>query len=209
MKSLTRSIGFTLIELLFTIAVAAILLSLAAPSMQSNYIRSSVRGYQQEINSALNYARGEALARSEIISMCPSADATNCDTVSENWTNGWLIFIDDGAGSNYANGTLENDETLIRVFENTGSNTLRMLDPDNANAALASLSWNYRGFTDSEGRALMVICPKENDVQFARGLFVDRSGRVLLSRDTDNDSVHESVFENDAGVASIAALTCP
>lgn len=57
----SRTSGFTLIEMMVTIAVAAILLNLAAPSFQSMIERARVKSLAETIYSNLQFAKGEAL----------------------------------------------------------------------------------------------------------------------------------------------------
>lgn len=87
------SCGFTLLESLIVVAIAAILATIAVPSLRS--ILSSVRQ-----NSALalvlgdlNQARGEAIKRNARVLMCVrNPDGTQCGT-STNWQAGWVICV--------------------------------------------------------------------------------------------------------------------
>ena len=70
--------GFTLIELLVALALLAIAGSLATPTfrlLQLDAVRT------REVNQfvqAVHLARGEALKRNVVVSLCPSADARDC-----------------------------------------------------------------------------------------------------------------------------------
>jgi type IV fimbrial biogenesis protein FimT len=55
--------GFTLIELMVVIAVTAILLTLAAPSMYDFIVTQRLKAIHAQINTDLQWARSEALAR--------------------------------------------------------------------------------------------------------------------------------------------------
>jgi len=199
--------GFTLLELLVVMVILVVLVSLAAPSMESTSKSSAVRSHQKSLLSALAYARGEAVARNKLVSICPSANAETCDTGND-WSGGWLVFVDDGAAANYGSGRHEADEELLLAYEYSGGNSVAIVDPDNGNAALNALSWNFRGFAQDSQRALAIICGRDRETMRARGLLIERSGRVILSRDADGNGVHESAFENDNGISVTADLSC-
>lgn len=57
--------GFSLIELMVTIAIAAILVALAAPSFKSLLLNSQIRTGGQALTDGLNLARVEAIRRNE------------------------------------------------------------------------------------------------------------------------------------------------
>lgn len=197
--------GFTLLELLVTISIVAILAAVAIPSMESSSKRSDVKAHQRSFSSALSYARGEAVSRNKLVAMCASVDGANC---GNDWSGGWIIFVDDGAGSNYSNGDLDTDETMLQVYSHESRSLARVVDGDNSSTALDSLSWNFRGYTDDGGRAVAIICTHDADAPFTRGLILERSGRVLESRDADASGVHDSVFEADDGTVTRSDLSC-
>lgn len=68
-RDMTRQRGFTLLELIITIAVLAIVLSLAVPSMRSAAEKRRTIAAAEEIYSQLQLARSEAIARSEPVFM--------------------------------------------------------------------------------------------------------------------------------------------
>ncbi len=114
----TRARGFTLIELMVTIAIAAILITLAAPSfkgiIQSNAISSNVNMFMAD----LRYARSEAVRRGGTVVMCrsdaPEAANPTCGSGSgpggNGWVSGWIIFYDENG-----NGAKAAAEPLLRV----------------------------------------------------------------------------------------------
>lgn len=59
--------GFTLIELIVAIAVAAILLTVAVPSMKNLIRNNRVTGQTNELVAMINFARSEAIRRNDSI----------------------------------------------------------------------------------------------------------------------------------------------
>ena len=88
--------GFTLIELMVTIALIAILGSLAAPSIQQFVSRSTIRAVSNDFSLAMQRARTEAINRNECVVMCMSSTATSasptCIDSGSNWGVGWIVF---------------------------------------------------------------------------------------------------------------------
>lgn len=85
--------GFTLLELLVAIAVLAILLGVGVPGFFEIINNNRVTTQTNELVSALNYARSEAVKRGDPVSVCSSADGSTC-AASTDWSNGWIVFTD-------------------------------------------------------------------------------------------------------------------
>jgi type IV fimbrial biogenesis protein FimT len=101
--------GFTLIELMVTVAIAAILALLAAPSFNDAILRHKLTGYANNFVAAAQLARSEAIKRNAIVRICRSADGASCAT-SGTWQQGWIVFHD---ANN--DGAVSSGETVIRV----------------------------------------------------------------------------------------------
>lgn len=67
--------GFTLIELMVTIAIAAILASLVAPSFRSYFVKKKVEGTAAELLTDIQFARSEAVSRNQNVRL---SFGTNC-----------------------------------------------------------------------------------------------------------------------------------
>lgn len=77
--------GFTLIELMVTVAVLAVVVSLAAPSFRSIVEAQRMRAAAFDLMADLTLARSEALKRGQIVA------PITLSPVSGSWASGWSI----------------------------------------------------------------------------------------------------------------------
>ena len=106
-NQLESSSGFTLMELMVTIAIAGILLGVAIPSFTFIISSNRLTTCANELVTALNLARSEAIKRGQPVTIKRISDT------SGDWRSGWTIFTDlDG------DGTLDvaNSDTLLRTY---------------------------------------------------------------------------------------------
>jgi len=95
----TRHTGFTLFELMIGLAIMGILVSLAVPSFQDYGRNTRVIAAQNDLVTAFNYARSEAIRRSTPVTVCATSNFTSC-AAGTFWVQGWFAFLDlngDGA----------------------------------------------------------------------------------------------------------------
>ena len=115
----TRCYGFTLIELAVTLAVGAILLALATPSLQRIINDNRLSAQANTLLSSLALARSEAIKRGQRVTVCKSADGISCST-TDAWSDGWLVFTDPTSP-----GSLDVGETVLARGEPlSGASTL-------------------------------------------------------------------------------------
>jgi type IV fimbrial biogenesis protein FimT len=111
-----KVVGLSLVELMIVLALAALLTSLAAPSMRSLWVQRSVLLAAEALVSDLRYARSEALQRARPVLVCQSDNGLSCAGDRSAWAAGWLVFVDSNA--NGALDTVNSDgpaDDLLRV----------------------------------------------------------------------------------------------
>lgn len=100
--------GFTLLELMVTLAIAAILGTLAAPALQDMIIKSRLTGVGNQFTGHILRARNAAISHNTCTVMCLStttetAVTTNaagvvtggpqCANAGTDWQQGWIVFL--------------------------------------------------------------------------------------------------------------------
>lgn len=81
--------GFSLIELMVTIAIVAILLSLALPGLSDTVARNRIAASANQFMAGLNTARTEAIRGKRGAGVCASATGVACDG---SWGDRWIAY---------------------------------------------------------------------------------------------------------------------
>lgn len=89
---LRRGSGFTLLELMVTLVVASVLVAIAVPSFNQMIVTNRLTAQANDMVSAINFARSEAVMRNARIRFCRAngPTATACVGSTGNWTH-WIV----------------------------------------------------------------------------------------------------------------------
>jgi type IV fimbrial biogenesis protein FimT len=112
-----RASGFTLLEAIFVMAIVAIALAAAAPTLRDTMSNMRMAAQSSDLVADLALARSEAVKRNVQVFICASNDGARC--AGTDWRAGWVIFPDaDGVGVPGAN-----ESPLIKVGVGFSPNT--------------------------------------------------------------------------------------
>jgi type IV fimbrial biogenesis protein FimT len=187
---LSRVSGFTLHELMITIAIVGILAGIAFPSFKSTIASNRLTTSANELVTALNLARSEAVKRGQQVVVRK--------TGSE-WENGWRVFVDinRATASNqdaYDAGT----DIELRVYSGlTGTISLR----GNTNFT-DFVRYTPMGVLSNPAGGSFAACD-DGAVSTTKLIIVNGVGRAKMASDSD----HDGIPEQEGGTTEISSCT--
>lgn len=187
--------GFTLIELIVTMAIGAIVLSIAVPSYQASVQNNRKTTSVNALATTLQLARSTAITRRVNITVCKSNDSGTAAPTCRNgggsgdWTQGWIIFTD--SNNNF---TFDAGETLLRVHAAlSGGATFT-----GNNNVINKISFSPTGL--ARGSNGTITHCDERGATYASALVISVGGQVRNAVDTDADNIVDVQGVN---------ITCP
>ena len=157
MKHHKRSRGFTIPEIIITLGIIAIVLSTAVPSISSMIKDNRLASQLNSMVTHIHIARAEAAKRDVRVIMCRSSspNATNptCGGSEKVWTDGYIVFADDG---NYSNNWYDPGTDTLLIRGQPASSGIEILTNSVWNR---NLEFNPGGTTHEDGYvAIMSLC---------------------------------------------------
>lgn len=169
-----------MIELLVTLALLAVLFSLALPDFAAFIGRQRSVAAVNGLVGAVQIARNAAVTGRTTTTLCPAASG-RCGA-RDTWHLGALVFEDDNG-----NGRREEAEAIVarlprlragervywRSFRNRGY-----------------LQFSATGFTSWQNGHFL-YCSRDRDPRLARQVIINAQGRARMARDRDGDGIAE------------------
>jgi type IV fimbrial biogenesis protein FimT len=164
--------GFTLIEMVVTIAIAAILVTLALPNFRTLLANNRLATQANEFVADINYAKGEASNRRPInIGVC----AGSACGAGSTWESGRAVFADINN-----NGAFDGADLILRVRDpSAGSNKIT------PSAGVDVMFFNGDGVRVSSppanpaGPVTFSMCDSRG-ASYARAIVVSRTGQARV-----------------------------
>lgn len=184
--SRTAAAGFTLLELMITLAVAALIASIAIPNFRSFVLNNRLTSASNDLLHSLQTARSEATKRQRRVVICASSDPTvaaaACATSN---VSGWIVFQDDNN-----NGARESTEELIETH--TFHSTNALLGDESMFVSFAATGFATDVGAQKSSSAFVLCDSRGNELvgnqSAARGISVSPTGRPYLTRAQDKIS---------------------
>jgi type IV fimbrial biogenesis protein FimT len=164
--------GFTLIELMITLVVAAVLMSLAAPSFSRFLANNRLTTQINNFAGALNTARSVAITRNTNAGVCTTNGGASC--AAGPWQNGWLVFYLCTAEHGAAYCTAGTNVPLTIYEPLSGGNALT--------GPATTISYNNLGLVTAGGSADYTLC--DLGLGKTRIVTVNNTGRPSISEGT-------------------------
>jgi type IV fimbrial biogenesis protein FimT len=170
--------GLTLVEILVTLAIVALLMTLAVPSFKPLLDRWRVRQAEGAVTDTIRLARTEAIKRGGNVVMEKMANSTdNCTTapLASDWGCGWRLFVDSDGNGKYTQG----EEVLLHARVPGGMGVTHVLAA--AGTSAETIAINRWGNMDGIHAKSFIIYPYAEGTgsTAARRLCVSAGGRIL------------------------------
>jgi type IV fimbrial biogenesis protein FimT len=174
--------GFTLIESTIALALAAVIVGFAVPSLRAFVKNDRLTSASNDLLRSFQHARSAAIASQSDVVVCASANAAAANpTCSYGTFNGWIVFHDANS-----NGQVDSSELILERHEPLDSSLTVRADNDGIQG-YDRTGFSHRAGTKSPTQTIL-ICDDRGTRQvggnsFARAVRIENTGRARVTRD--------------------------
>ena len=161
-----------MIELVIVMTIAAIMLTLAIPSLRGVLTRNQLRAQTTETSTALSLARSEAITRGTNAGVCASSDGSTCSGSAGDFGKYLIVFADSDSDS-----ALDVGEPVIKILNGHSKVT--------QTADAAAYFFRPSGFRTVNGNATVSLCnPDLTEQDQCRQIAIAPSGAIAVTTHT-------------------------
>ena len=157
--------GITLIELLMSLAVLAIVLSMAVPAFGGIIQSGKSQSASSALTASLNAARMSAVNETAPATICPSRDQQHCVRTTQ-WQDGWIVFLDANL-----DGIRDDGEPLVHASQAQPEGTAILSTSGRTRVT-------YRPDGSSPGTNITITLCDRRGAEHATALVINNGGRV-------------------------------
>jgi len=173
--------GVTLLELLIALVIVSVMVTVGIPSFNSVMNNQRLTASTNEVVTAMNLAKSEAIKRVSYVTVCKSSNGTSC-TNGGRWKDGWIVFANEGVVNL---NKIDAGDEVIRIYPKlhdsidvTPSGTIGNFISFRPSGTIGTNIANTSG--------TMTVCD-ERGAAYARGILVEATGRWRISKDYSHE----------------------
>ena len=168
--------GLTLIELMVTLAVLAVVVAIGVPSFNTMIANSRSLTLGEDMATALNFARVEAVKRGARVSLCGSTDGAECKGT---FADSWLVVVDSAAADDTAAVTVD---TVLRQWKAPGTN--EAVVATQGGNAVTFIRFTRKGMLGRSANGAVTVNASASSCTTARDVTVGAAGLLNMSKST-------------------------
>jgi len=171
MRAVSR--GVTLLELTVSLAIIAILATIAVPGFNDLRYSNERAAAVNSFVHAVYLARSEAIKRGQVVTICKSVDGQTCAGRAAEWRSGWIVFVNSDRGDPPQR---DSGEPLLQAYAGWPRGHI----VSNREA------YSFRAYTQAVVNGTVVFCDPRGSTQ-ARAVIISHTGRPRVAqRDASN-----------------------